>query len=84
MAVTVGTGVTVKKVVVVGSTTSVKKVVVGTPVKRVTSGTFNINNITGVDTTGAVNGSLLIYNSNQLKWLASRDLTEQDINGGSY
>lgn len=84
MAITVGTGITAKKVVVVGSTTQVKKVVVGTPVKRVTSGAFNVNNITGIDTTGATNGSLLIYSTATSKWMASKDLEEQNINGGSY
>lgn len=68
----------------VGLTTQVKKIVVGTPVRRVTSGAFSIDNLNGVSTTGAVNGSLLIYNSANSTWLASRDLTEQDINGGSY
>lgn len=84
MAITVGTGITAKKVIVVGSTTQVKKVVVGTPVKRVTSGAFSIDNLAGVDTTGAENGSLLIYSSAVSKWVASKDLQEQNINGGSY
>ena len=84
MAITVGTGITAKKVIVVGSTTQVKKVVVGTPVKRVTSGAFNVNNIIGIDTTGAENGSLLIYSTAVSKWVASKDLQEQNINGGSY
>lgn len=84
MAITVGTGITLKKVVAVGSTTQVKKVVVGTPVRRVTSGEFSINNIGGVDTSGATNGSLLIYSSAASKWVASKDLEEQNINGGSY
>lgn len=84
MAITVGTGIAIKKVAVVGSTTQVKKVIVGTPVKRVTSGEFSINNLDGVDTSGATNGSLLIYSSAQSKFLASKDLEEQNINGGSY
>jgi len=84
MAITVGTGITAKKVIVVGSTTQVKQVTVGTPVKRVTSGAFNINNLSGVDTTGAVEGSLLIYSNAVSKWVASKDLQEQNINGGSY
>jgi len=69
---------------VAGSTTQVKKVVVGTPVKRVTSGSFNINNLAGVVTTGAVNGSLLIYNATEEEWQAGVDLENQNINGGSY
>jgi hypothetical protein len=84
MAITVGTGITAKKVVVVGSTTQVKKVVVGTPVKRVTPGAFTIDTIGGVDTAGATNGSLLIYSTATSKWMASKNLEEQNINGGSY
>jgi len=84
MAITVGTGITAKKVIVVGSTTQVKQVTVGTPVKRVTSGSFNINNLSGVTTTGATTGSLLIYNAATSMWVASKDLEEQNINGGSY
>lgn len=84
MAITVGTGITAKKVIVVGSTTQVKKVVVGTPVRRVTSGAFTIDTIAGVDTSGATNGSLLIYSTATSKWMASKNLEEQNINGGSY
>ncbi len=71
-------------VAVAGTTTQVKKVIVGTPVRRVTSGAFNINNLGGVSTEGAVNGSLLIFNATSAKWEASLDLEEQNINGGSY
>ena len=71
-------------VAVSGSTTQVKRVIVGTPVRRVTSGAFNINSLGGVSTEGAVNGSLLIYNASSAKWEANLDLEEQNINGGSY
>ena len=71
-------------VAVAGTTTQVKKVIVGTPVRRVTSGAFNINNLGGVSTEGAINGSLLIFNATSAKWEASLDLEEQNINGGSY
>jgi hypothetical protein len=71
-------------VTVAGTTTQVKKVIVGTPVRRVTSGAFNINNLGGVSTEGAVNGSLLIFNATSAKWESSLDLEEQNINGGSY
>lgn len=84
MAITVGTGITIKKVVTTGSTTQVKKVVVGTPVRRVTSGGFNIDNIDGVDTSGATNGSLLMYSAAASGWIASKDMEDQNINGGSY
>ena len=86
MPITAVTGLNtqVKKIVVEGTNTQVKKVVVGTPVKRVTSGPFSINNMTGVDTSGALNGSLLIYNSSLGQWVANKNLEEQIINGGSY
>ena len=84
MAITVGTSVALKKVIAIGSTTQVKKVVVGTPVKRVTSGAFSINNLTGVDTTGAIQGGILMYNAAQSKFIVSNDLTDHNINGGSY
>jgi hypothetical protein len=67
-----------------GGTTQVKKVVVGVPVKRVTSGVFNISNINGVDTTGALNGAILTYDASQAKWTAKNSLEEQNINGGQY
>lgn len=84
MAITVGSGVTTKKIVTVGSTTQVKQVVVGAPVRRVTSGGFNIDNIDGVDTSGAVDGSLLMYSSAASGWIACSDMENQNINGGSY
>ena len=40
-------------IVTTKGTTKVKKVVVGRPVKRINSTTGNINNLAGVDTTGA-------------------------------
>tara|TARA_R110000796_G_scaffold213973_2_gene329992 strand:- start:1836 stop:2093 length:258 start_codon:yes stop_codon:yes gene_type:complete len=85
MAIKVGvSGTTVKTVAVAGNNTQVKKVVVGTPVRRVTSGAFNINSLSGVTTAGAVNGSVLVYNGSTTSWTATLDLEEQNINGGSY
>ena len=76
----------VSRSVIVASdnTTIVSRVVIGKPVRRVTSGAFNINNIGGVDTTGVVDGALLIYNSSLEKWTTSIELNGQNINGGSY
>ena len=85
MSIQVGiSGTTVKTVAAAGSTTQVKQVIVGTPVRNVTSGAFNLNNLGGVSTAGAVNGSLLIFNSSNSKFEASLDLENQNINGGSY
>ena len=39
-----------------------KKVKVGTPIKTVTAGSFGINNLGGVNTTGRISGSLLAFN----------------------
>ena len=39
-----------------------KKVKVGTPIKTVTAGSFGINNLGGVNTTGRTTGSLLVFN----------------------
>ena len=85
MAIKVGiSGTTTKSVAVAGSTTEVKRVVVGTPVRRVTSGAFNISNLGGVTTAGAVEGSLLIYDATLEQWAPSQLLQEQNINGGQY
>ena len=39
-----------------------KKVKVGTPIKTVTAGSFGINNLGGVNTSGRITGSLLAFN----------------------
>lgn len=65
--------------------TIVRKVVVGRPVRRVTEGQFEVNNLGDVDTTNLDNGSLLIYKTATQKWTATKDVEEgQNINGGSY
>jgi hypothetical protein len=86
MAIKVGTGQTtqIKTVRGVGQTTQVKKVVVGRPVRNVSSGSTNINNLLGVDTSGRVDGAILQYDAASGKFVANEQLTKQDINGGSY
>lgn len=71
-------------VVTSGTTTQVKKVVVGKPVRRVTEGQFTIGNLGGIDLTALSNGSLLVYNSSSTKWVATRDLDNQNVDGGSF
>ena len=66
------------------SGTRVAKVVVGTPVKSVTSGAFSVSNLGGVDTTGAVTGSVLVYDEEVGKFVAKLDLTDTNFNGGQY
>jgi hypothetical protein len=71
-------------VAVAGTTTKVKKIVVGTPVRRVTAGAFSIGSLGGVDTTGAINGSVLLYNESSGKFEAEQELENTNFNGGQY
>ena len=64
--------------------TKVKRVVVGKPVKRIKTQTANIDNLQGVDTTGKEQGSILIYNAQSGNFEASKNLDDQDLNGGNY
>ena len=86
MAIRIGTGQTtqVKTIRGVGQTTQVKKVTVGRPVRNVAASSSSIHNLLGVDTTGRVDGSILVYNGSTLNFEATAELTKQDINGGSY
>jgi hypothetical protein len=86
MAIRIGTGQTtqVKTVRGVGQTTQVKRVVVGRPVRNVSSGSTNINNLLGVDTSGKVDGSMLVYSATSGNFEATIFLEKQDINGGNY
>lgn len=84
MAIKVGvSGVTTKSVAVSGSTTQVKKIVVGTPVRRVNeAGT--ISSLSDIDDSNLQNGSVLVYSTSSLKWVATRDLDNQNMDGGSF
>lgn len=86
MAIKVSTGQTtkVKTVRGVGQTTQVKKVVVGRPVKNVSSGTTSINNLLGVDTSGKIDGSVLVYSTASGNFEATIELKKQDIDGGGF
>lgn len=64
--------------------TKVKRVVVGKPIRRINAVTGSIDNLGGVDTSGKVNGSILVYNSTSEKFEATKQLEEQDVNGGQY
>lgn len=64
--------------------TKVKRVIVGKPVRRVIEAGNSINAIVGIDTTGAVNGSVLIYNASTTAWEATTTLDQQELNGGQY
>ena len=67
-----------------GQTTIVKKITVGTPVRKVTEATDNINELAGIDTSAKVNGSVLVYNASSTLWEATLDLEQQNINGGNF
>ena len=64
--------------------TKVKRVIVGKPVRRVIEAGNNITSIVGVDTTGAVDGSVLVYNISVNEWQATTTLDKQEFNGGQY
>ena len=57
-----------------GTNTLVKKVIVGKPIRRVSSGAFLLSNLGDVNVTGAVNNSILVYDSDSLKWIATTTL----------
>jgi len=67
-----------------GQTSFVKQVKVGTPVRRVTSGAFTIDNLGGVDTTSKQDGSVLVYNASTTNFEATTTLDKQLINGGNF
>ena len=58
----------INAVVYKDTTVRVKKLKVGTPVKRVTAGSFDITNLGGVDPAGKTAGSILAYNASTTKW----------------
>lgn len=63
----------------------VKRVIVGKPVRRISQASdATIDTIQGIDATGAVDGSILIYNSSREVFEASLQLEEQNVNGGQY
>ena len=67
-----------------GQTTLIKKITVGTPVRKVSEASTNINNLAGIDTSAKVNGSFLVYNASSTLWEATLDLEQQNVNGGSF
>ena len=71
--------------VAVKGSTQVKRVVVGTPIRRVnTARVGDISEISGINTTGSVQGSILIYNATSGDYEAKLLLEEQEVNGGQY
>ena len=64
--------------------TKVKRVVVGKPIRRIDTTTGNINNLAGIDTSGKVDGSVLVYNESTGNFEAVSELNNQEVNGGQY
>lgn len=48
------------------------------------SGALVISDISDIDATALVDGALLIYNSEQGKWLTTTSLTKQTLDCGQY
>ena len=72
-------------IVQVGNRTLVSKITYGTPYRSaVISASADIDAITGLVTSGAVNGSLFIYDSDTSSWNASLSLNKQIIDGRTY
>ncbi|MDC6463659.1 hypothetical protein PQZ07_00005, partial [bacterium] len=69
----------INAVVYKDTTVRVKKLVVGTPVKRVTAGSFDITNLGGVDPAGKTAGSILAYNASTTKWSTTNFATGNNI-----
>ena len=66
--------------------TIVKKVTVGVPVKQVTSGAFSITNMQGVNLTGVKNGSMMVYDAADSRFVVDSDMSNiyTEINGGTF
>lgn len=73
--------------IVVGNRTKVIRVVLGTPISRTVIATnADIDDIVGVNTSGAQNGALLVYNDSSGVWEATNNYTFEDsvIDGKVY
>ena len=72
-------------IVQVGNRTLVSKITYGTPYRTaVISASADIDAITGLVTTGAIEGSLFIYDSDTATWRPSVTLNKQIIDGRIY
>ena len=79
----------VEKVVVVsstGQTNFVKKVEIGQPVRTVSAGSASITNLGGVNVSGRIHGSILMFDSSQQLFTAQTDISSANnkINGGNF
>jgi len=73
------------QIVQAGNVTLVSKITYGTPLRAaVISSSADIDAIVGLSTTGAVDGSLFVYDSDAGEWRASSILNNQIIDGRVY
>jgi hypothetical protein len=87
MAIRVVTGSnTIVKTIITGPNTIVKKVTVGTPIRRVTAGAFDIKTIGSVDVTNLSDGAMLVYNSTTENFEATVNIdnVNTNFNGGNF
>ena len=61
------------------TTVRVKTLKVGTPVRKVTAGAFDISNLGGTDVTGKTSGSILAYQALGGKWETTNFATGNNI-----
>lgn len=81
--VTTGRGKTTTEVKIKGRT-RVHSVKVGRPLDQISPVTGSIDNLTGIDTTGKEDGSVLVYNASDATFEATKTLDKQFINGGNF
>lgn len=71
--------------IVVSNRTKVKRITVGTPIRSVVvSNDADVDNLRGVNTDNAVDGSLLIYSDSSGEWEAGLTLRKQIVDGRVY
>lgn len=64
--------------------TIVKNVRIGRPVKRVIPAGNTVGGAIDVEADQPEDGSVLVYDDTTEKWIATRILEKQFVNGGSY
>lgn len=65
-------------------TSNVQKTVNSVGIQGISGTAVNLESLPNVNAENLENGSLLIYDNEQNKWVASRILENQDINGAHY
>ncbi len=68
-----------------GEITKIEKIIVGRPVRKINPGSAgSIDTLSGVDTTNAVDGDVLVYNDTSGNYESQLLLEKQILNGGTY